>query len=128
MYIYRSTSLSHSPRERRKYFELSEVPHKQNVTSPKYDVPVQYLQDILLQYMCSQTVPTENGIEIRTKEIHFSLFYFHFNYAVDCPDATASARDKQYGGNGDFFFKILVIGKWLKQALVIQISDFFLGE
>ena len=46
--IYRSTSLSQSPREWRKYFELSEVRHiKQNVSSPKYDVPVQYLQDLL---------------------------------------------------------------------------------
>ena len=55
-----------------KYFELSEVRHKQNVTTPKYDVHVQFLQDILLQYTCSQTVPTENRIEIKTKEIHFS--------------------------------------------------------
>ena len=61
-----------------KYFELSEVRHKQNVTSPQYDVHVQFLQDKLLQYMCSQTVPTENRIEMKAKEIHFSLFYFHF--------------------------------------------------
>ena len=78
--MYRSTSLSQSPREWQKYFELSKVRHKKNVTSPQYDVQVQFLQDILLlQYMCSQTVPTENRIEMKTKEIHFSLFYFHFN-------------------------------------------------
>ena len=78
VYIYRSPSLSQSPREWRKYFNLSEVRHKQNVTSPQYDAHVQFLQDKLLQYMCSQTVPTENRIEMKTKEIHFSLFYFHF--------------------------------------------------
>ena len=60
--------------------------------SPQYDVHVQFLQDILLQYMCSETVPTENRIEMKTKEIHFSLFYFHFNYAV----ASVLVRDKQY--------------------------------
>ena len=65
----------------------------QNATSPKYDVPVQFLQDILSQYMCSKTVPTENRIEMKTKEIHFSLFYFHFNYVVDRPEATAVAMD-----------------------------------
>ena len=54
--IYRSTSLSQSPREWRKYFELSEVGHKQNVMSTKYVVHVQFLQDILLQYICSKTV------------------------------------------------------------------------
>ena len=53
------------------------------MTSPQYDVHVQFLQDILLQYMCSQTVPTENRIEMKTKEIHFSVYYFHFNYIVD---------------------------------------------
>ena len=62
--------------------ELSEVRHKQNVTSAQYDVHVQFLQDILLQYMCSKTVPTDNQIEMKTKEIHFSLFYFHFSYFV----------------------------------------------
>ena len=72
------------------------------MTSPPYDVHVQFLQDNLLQYMCSQTVPTENGIEMKTKVIHFSLFYFHFNYVVDRHNATASARDKHYCGNGDF--------------------------
>ena len=56
-------------------------------------------KDILLQYMCSKTVPTENRIEIKTKEIHFSLFYLHLNYTVDHPDTTALVRDKQYGGN-----------------------------
>ena len=45
----------------------SEVRHTQNVTSPQYDVHVQFLQDILLQYMCIQTVPTETGIEMKTK-------------------------------------------------------------
>ena len=64
--------------------------------SPQYVVHVQFLQDILLQYMCSQTVPTENRIEMKNKEINFSLFYFHFNYVV------ALARDKQYCGNSDF--------------------------
>ena len=78
--------------------------------SPKYDVHVQFLQDILLQYMCSQTVPTENRIEIKTKEIHFSLFYFHFNGIVDCHNATALARDKQYCRNVDFF-KLLVMNR-----------------
>ena len=77
------TSLSQSPREWRKYFQLTEVRHKQNVTSPQYDVHVKFLQGILLQYMCSQTVPTENRIEMKTKEIHLSLFCFHFNYVVD---------------------------------------------
>ena len=85
-----------------KYFELSKVRHKQNVTSPQYDVHVQFLQDILLQYMCSQTVPTKNWLEMKTKEIYFSLFYFHFIYVVDHHNATALARDKQYGGNRDF--------------------------
>ena len=70
---YRSTSLSQSPREWRKYFELSEVRDKQNVTSPQYDVHVQFIQYILLQYMCSQTLPTENRIEMKTKEILFPL-------------------------------------------------------
>ena len=65
--MYRSTSLSQSPREWRKYFELSQVRQKQNVTSPQGDVQVQFLQDILLQYMCSQTIPTENRIEMKTK-------------------------------------------------------------
>ena len=72
---YRSTSLSQSPREWRKYFKLSEVQHKQNITSPQYDVHVQFLQDILLQYMCSQTVPTENQIEMKTKEINFVCLF-----------------------------------------------------
>ena len=67
------------------------------MTSPQYDI-----HDILLQYMCSQNVPTENRIEMKTKEIHFSLFYFHFNYVVDRHNATTLARDKQYCGNGDF--------------------------
>ena len=43
--------------------------------------------------MCSQAVPTEYQIEMITKEIHFSLFYFHFNYFVDRHNATALARD-----------------------------------
>ena len=39
--IYRSTSLSQSPREWRKYFEISEVRHiKQNVSSPNYQSPL----------------------------------------------------------------------------------------
>ena len=37
--------------------------------------------------MCHKTVPTENSIEMMTKEIHFG-------YVVDGPDATALARDK----------------------------------
>ena len=69
------------------------------MTSPQYDVHIQFL---LLQYMCSQTVPTENRIEMKTKGIHFSTFCFHFNYVVDHHNATALARDKQYCGNGDF--------------------------
>ena len=52
--------------------------------------------------MCSKTVPTEKQIEMKTIKINFSLFYFHLNYVVDRPDATALTRDKQYGGNGDF--------------------------
>ena len=71
--------------------------------SPQYDVYVQFLQDILLQYMCSQTVPTENRIEMKTKGISFSFVYFHFIYVVDRHNSTALARDKQYCGNGDFF-------------------------
>ena len=63
------------------------------MTSPQHDVHVQFLQDILLQYLCSQTVPTENQIEMKTKEINFSLFYFHLSYIVDCHNATALARD-----------------------------------
>ena len=70
---YRSTSLSQSPREWRKYFELSEVRHKQNVMSRQYDVHVQFL---LLQYMCSQTVPTENRIEIKLRQNKFILVRF----------------------------------------------------
>ena len=80
------------------------------MTSPQYDVHVQFLQDTLLQYMCSQTVPTENRIDMKTKEIHFSLFYFHFNHVVDCHIVIALARDKQYCGNGDFF-KLLVMNR-----------------
>ena len=99
---YRSTSLSQSPREWRKYFELSKVRLKQNVTSPQYDVHVQFLQDIRFQYLCSQTVTTENRIEMKTKEIHFSLFYFHLDYVIDRHNATALGRDKQYCENGDF--------------------------
>ena len=78
--------------------------------SPQFDVHIQFLQDILLQYLCSQTVPTENRIEMETKEIHFSLFYFHFNYVVDRRNATALARDRQYCGNGDFF-KLLIMNR-----------------
>ena len=85
---YRSTSLSQSSREWRNYFELSEVRHKQNVTSLQYDVHVQFLQDILLQYNCSYWKPNRK----KTKEIHFSLFYFHFNYVVDHSDASALGR------------------------------------
>ena len=50
---------------------------------------------------CSKTVPTENQIEMKTKEIQLNLFYFHFDYVVEHPDSTALARDKQYCGNGD---------------------------
>ena len=60
------------------------------MTSPIYDVHVQFLKDILLQYMCSnkcsKSVPTEKRIDMKTKEIHLSLFYFHFNYDVKRPD------------------------------------------
>ena len=72
------------------------------MTSPQYDVHVQFLQDILLQCMCSKTNPTDNQIEMKTKEINFCLFYFHFNYFVNHHKATALARDKQYCGNSDF--------------------------
>ena len=95
----------------RKYFELSKVRHKQNVTSPQYDVHVQFLQDILLRYICSETVPTANQIEIKPKEIHLSLFYFYFNYVVDRHNATTLARDKQYCGNSDFLKKVLVTNR-----------------
>ena len=84
------------------------------MTSPQYDVHVKFLQDILLQYMCSQTVPTENWIEMKTKEINFSLFYFHFNYVVDRHNATALARDKQDCGNGDFFKLLVMIREMVK--------------
>ena len=67
------------------------------MTSPQYNVHVQFLEDILLQYMC----PTENRIEMKTKDIHFILFYFHFDYVVDRYNAIALARDKQYRGNVD---------------------------
>ena len=60
---------------------------------------------------CSKTVPTENRIEMKTKEIHFSLSAFHFNYIMEHSDATAVARDKHYCGNSDLF-KLQVIGKW----------------
>ena len=53
-------------------------------------------------YMCSKTVPTENWIEMKATEIHFSLFYFHFNYVVGRHNTTALARNK-YCRNGDFF-------------------------
>ena len=72
------------------------------MTSPKYNVIVQFLQDILLQFMFSKTVRTEKRIKMKKKEIHFTLFYYHFNDIVDRPNATALARDKQYCGNGDF--------------------------
>ena len=80
------------------------------MTSQQYDVHVQFLQDILLQNMCSQTVPTENRIELKTKKIHLSLFYFHFNYVVAHHNATALAWDKQNCGNRDFF-KLLVMNR-----------------
>ena len=50
---------------------------------------------------CSKTVPTKNQIEMKTKEINFSLIYFHSNYVVERPDATALTRDKPYCGNSD---------------------------
>ena len=96
-----STSLSQSLREWRRYFELSKVRHKRNLTSPKYGVHVQFFQDILLQY--TRSTVSENWIEMKTKEIHFSLFYFLFNYIVDRSDATALARDKGHWEKGDFF-------------------------
>ena len=102
---YRSTLLSQSPREWQKCFELSEVRHKHPNT--------RFLQDILLQYTCSQTVPTESPIEIKAKEIHFSLFYFHFNNVVGRHNATAWARDKQYCGNIDFFKLLVMNWEWV---------------
>ena len=80
------------------------------MTSPHDDVHVQFLKDILFQCMCSQTVPTECQIEMKTNEIHFSLFYFHFSYVVDRHNATALVRYKQYCGKGDFF-KLLVMNR-----------------
>ena len=47
---YRSTSLSQSPREWRKYLELSEVRHSQNVTSPKYSIHVEFVEPDFLRY------------------------------------------------------------------------------
>ena len=35
---------------------------------------------VLLQYRCSKTVSTKNGIEIKTTEKSFEFVYFHFNY------------------------------------------------
>ena len=70
------------------------------MTSPKYDEPDNSLFNFFKIYFCS-TVTTQDRIEMKTKEIHFSLFYFHFNYIVNHPDAAALARDKQYGGNSD---------------------------
>ena len=62
--------------------------------------------------MCSKTVPTEKQIEMKTKEIHFSLFYFHFNYIVDGHKATALARDKQYRfAETVIFFKLVVMNR-----------------
>ena len=71
MYIQVNFAISKS-KGMAKYFELSEVRHKQNVMSPQYDVHVQFLQYILLKYMCIQTVPIETLIKMKTKEIHFS--------------------------------------------------------
>ena len=99
---YRSTSLSLSPREWRKYFELSEVRHKQNVTSLQYDVHVQFLQDILLQYMCGQTVPIVNQIEMKTKKIILVCFISSSITFVGRHNATALARYKQYCRSRDF--------------------------
>ena len=47
---------------------------------------------------------------MKTKDIHFRLFYIHFNYVMGRHNATALARDKQYCGNGDFF-KLLVMNR-----------------
>ena len=47
---------------------------------------------------------------MKTKEIQFILFYFHFNYVVKRHNATALARDKQYCGKSDFF-KLLVMNR-----------------
>ena len=60
----------------RKYFELSKIRHKQNLTSPKYSIHVKFLHDIRR----SKTVSIENGIEIKTTEKSFEFIYFHFNY------------------------------------------------
>ena len=62
---------------------------------------------------------------MKTKEIHFSLFYSHFNYAVDCHNTTALARDKQYCEIGDFLCYWYWKRKQWKLALMIEISDFF---
>ena len=36
----------------------------------------------LILYVPSTIFPTEKQIQMKTKEIYFSLFYFHFNYIV----------------------------------------------
>ena len=70
--------LSQSPREWRKYFELPKVQYRQNVPSPKYDVHIQFFQDILLQYMCSKTIPTQNRVEMKKKKFILVFFCFQF--------------------------------------------------
>ena len=98
------------------------------MTSPKYNVRVQFLLDILLQYMCSKTGPAENPIEMKTTDSHFSLFYFHLNYLVDRSNATALARDKQDCTNGDFF-KLLVLNRELvKRGFIYSNFRFFSRE
>ena len=63
--IYSVTSICLSPRELRNYFELSEVPDKQIVTSPIYMYKLSTLvESAFLQSTC--TVSTENGIGIKT--------------------------------------------------------------
>ena len=84
-----------------KYFELSEVLHKQNVMSPKYDVHVQFLQIF-----------------------PFNLFYFYFNSVIDHTDAKALARDEQYGRNGDFL-KITVNREMVKMGYSFSYFRFF---
>ena len=94
--------------------------------SPQYDVHVQILQDILSQYMCSQTVPTENRIEMKTKDINFSLFYFHFNNVVDRHNTTALTRDKQYCRNGDFLNYWYMNREMVKRCFkLLKFSIFF---
>ena len=79
------------------------------MTSSQHKLHVQFLKDILLQYMRSQTVPTEKRIEIKTKETQLICFISTLHYVVHCHNATALDRDKQYCRIGDFLKKKLLV-------------------